>query len=278
MNTSLTLRTWLISSLLGSFVGALICFLYLTHSTEHPAPAPLVIKEYRCVECENKTAVCRGLPEPSTMEKSTRVPFIPVIRSVYQDSTTDLPVIETQRLRIRPIRMSDAAAFYRFGKKPEVAATTTWQVHTSIEKTKEIINKYLGVYEDKGLAPFAIALKETDVMIGTASYHEHIPSWKCITVGWSIDSAEWNKGYATEVARALIEFAFLHLDITRIIAYVRNDNGASRRVMEKAGMSYEGILRDAWVIKGELLTMYTYAILKKDIVEELQGSVLFEQI
>jgi RimJ/RimL family protein N-acetyltransferase len=90
---------------------------------------------------------------------------------------------------------------------------------------------------------------------------EAIREWE---IGWAIHPAEWGKGYATEAARCVIDWAFEGLNVHRIVAYCHALNTASVRVMEKLGMRQDGKLRSTRWMNGEWWDEYVYAILDRD--------------
>jgi ribosomal-protein-alanine N-acetyltransferase len=72
------------------------------------------------------------------------------------------------------------------------------------------------------------------------------------------------RGYGTEVARAVVDFGFTHLGLHRIEARFMQGNHASRRVMEKVGMTFEGFHRDLVFVKGEFRTVGVCAMTEED--------------
>jgi [ribosomal protein S5]-alanine N-acetyltransferase len=83
-------------------------------------------------------------------------------------------------------------------------------------------------------------------------------------VGYWIGVPYWNNGYATEATRALIDYAFDELGLNRIYAFHFSGNPASGRVMEKAGMQLEGVLREEHVKNGEYRDSRLYGIIRSD--------------
>ena len=83
-------------------------------------------------------------------------------------------------------------------------------------------------------------------------------------MGYWLGVPYWNKGYATEAARAVLRFGFQELGLNRIYASYFPRNPASGRVMEKAGMRYEGTLRQHFVRWSEPEDLVYYSILKSE--------------
>jgi ribosomal-protein-alanine N-acetyltransferase len=83
-------------------------------------------------------------------------------------------------------------------------------------------------------------------------------------IGYALAREYWGHGYATEAVRAMIEFGFEHLNLNRIEARAVPANVASTRVMQKAGMKYEGILSESGFFKGAYQDVALYSILRSD--------------
>lgn len=83
-------------------------------------------------------------------------------------------------------------------------------------------------------------------------------------LGYWLGKPYWNRGYATEAARAMVEYGFEELELNRIQARHMEHNPASGRVMEKIGMKYEGTLRQATYRFGEYHDLLMYAILRSE--------------
>ena len=109
-----------------------------------------------------------------------------------------------------------------------------------------------------GFGHWAVEEKESGRFVGRAGLKHH-DNWPLdpdnTEVGYLFDRGMWGKGYATEAARAAIAFAFETLDREEVISIARPDNAASRRVMEKAGLSYAGATR--WEARGIDVVWYS---------------------
>ena len=149
------------------------------------------------------------------------------------------PVLETERLLLRPFRKEDAeAVFVCWESDPDVAKYMFWTSHNDIEKTKEWIAFEIGQIEKEDWYRFAIELKETGELIGTALiyYEEEVACWE---VGYNLGKKYWGKGYTTEAMRKVMDFAVELLGITEIVGRYAKENPASGNVMKKLGFEYE---------------------------------------
>lgn len=147
----------------------------------------------------------------------------------------------TDRLLLRLPRSEDAPIiFAAYTQDPEVTRYLTWRPHKNIEETYAIIDLNLKLWREGTAFTYVIALKDTDIPIGKIAIH---PDGFKPSLGYVLARPHWGKGYMTEAARAVTEWLLCQPDIYRVFATCDVDNPASAKVMEKAGMKYEGLLR-----------------------------------
>lgn len=176
-----------------------------------------------------------------------------------------LPVLETERLVLRPIKRKDAKDIYSFASDPEVARYVLWDPHRSIEDTRSYIRYMRNLY-NRGLpASWAVTLRNSGRVIGTIGFMWYSESNSSAEIGYSFSRSEWTRGFATEALHAVIDSAFSVLPLNRIEAQHDIRNPASGRVMEKCCMKKEGLLRQRIRNKGELVDVVLYAVLRSDL-------------
>ncbi len=171
--------------------------------------------------------------------------------------------IETERLVLRKPRMDDARAIFDgWAQDKKVTRYLAWRPHERIEQTQEFVQGCLSGWEQETRFPYMITLKETGEVIGMID--PRLEGHK-VSIGYGAARAYWGKGYVPEATRALIEWALQQPSIYRIYATTDVENCASRRVLEKAGMQCEGILRK-FIIHPNISDIprdsYIYAITK----------------
>lgn len=110
----------------------------------------------------------------------------------------------------------------------------------------------------------AVILKAEKRLIGSIRIGVLSEENREADLGYGIDPAYWGRGYATEAVGALIDFGFLDLKLHRIVARCDQDNVASRRVMERLGMTREGLLRESRYLGGAWSSDYLYSILEQE--------------
>lgn len=176
----------------------------------------------------------------------------------------DLPALETERLVVRKVRSEDAADRFAYASDPEVARYIIWDAETDLQQSQSAVDYVLGLYREGRVAPWAVALRETDRMVGTAGYVWCIPCHGRAEVSYALNRAFWNQGLMTEAMKAVLAFGFDRMDLNRVEAVVHPDNVASRRVVEKVGMVEEGRLRQVARIHGVFEDHLMYAVLRSD--------------
>ena len=154
-----------------------------------------------------------------------------------------MKILETQRLILRSFQMTDLDAMAAIDADPKV-----YEFLPAIgtrENTAAGIQRIMDHEEQKGFSLYAVELKTTHEMIGwiglmTPSFEAHFTP--AIEIGWRLASQHWNTGYATEGAKAVLDYAFTTLGLEEVVSFTTRNNIASRRVMEKIGLHHN--LRD----------------------------------
>jgi len=169
--------------------------------------------------------------------------------------------IETERLLLRKLSLSDADDMFEYTSNPDVTAHLSWNAHTDISQAKTfisgVIEKYNGVLTE---FTYGIELKSEKKLIGALkvsniSFYNKRGEFTSI-----LNPAYQGKGYMGEAWQGLLDFSFDTAGLNRIQSYVTADNGASIRKNERAGLSYEGRLKDYWIMKGIYKDALVYAI------------------
>ena len=171
--------------------------------------------------------------------------------------------IETERLILRKPRPEDAnAMFTGWAQDAEVTRYLTWRPHKSIEESHEIIKRCLQLWDGEEDHPYMLTLKERDHPIGMLALH---PDGFKIALGYVLAKPHWGRGYMTEASLAAIDLAFRQKGIYRVFATTDVENIGSQRVLEKAGMTREGLLRRYIMhpnVSDEPRDCYMFAVVK----------------
>jgi ribosomal-protein-alanine N-acetyltransferase len=160
--------------------------------------------------------------------------------------------------------MADDESIFASGSDPEVTRYVNFETHSSIEDARTFIRSVLDDYENHKPSSIGIELKVSGELIGTIGYINWSEVHRHIETGYAISKKYWNQGYITEALVGLINYLFTNSDLIRIEARCRIPNLASARVMEKAGMAFEGILRKSAFAKGEYHDFKMYSIIRDE--------------
>jgi len=150
------------------------------------------------------------------------------------------PVLESDRLILRPLKVEDAEeAYANWTSDPDVAEYMLWQRHLSIADTIQ----WLTSEEDpKTLASdtnytWGFVLKENGMLFGSGGLY--LRDGGVYEIGFCIMKRYWNQGLTTEAANTMLAFAVKTLSVTSFLGRHTIDNPASGKVMEKVGFIYQ---------------------------------------
>lgn len=178
---------------------------------------------------------------------------------------TKQPTLATPRLILRPFTLADAPAVQRLAGDAAVADTTANIPHPYEDGVAETwISSHAEQFEQGTGVVFAVTLNDTGELVGAISLFSIRAASNRAEMGYWIGVSYWNKGYGSEAARAILDYSFTELGLNRVFAEHMVRNPASGRVMEKAGMTYEGTLRQH-VKKGDRYEdLKVYGILRTE--------------
>jgi RimJ/RimL family protein N-acetyltransferase len=153
--------------------------------------------------------------------------------------------IVTPRLTLRPPRLTDADSIYEeYATDPEVTRYLIWSPHTSIEDTRAFLATRFVERGERPEESLVITLTGVDRAIGMIGYRHNGHK---ADIGYVLGRKHWGRGIMTEAGRAVVERLFAIPGVRRVWATCDVDNIGSARVLEKIGMTREGILR-RWIV------------------------------
>lgn len=175
-------------------------------------------------------------------------------------------IIETERLLLRTFTKKDATLIYQLNLDPEVIRFTLDSLR-NIDHAKEVLeNTILPQYSLYNHGRWAVHLKPGREFIGWCGLktrpEPHLTDdgqGNETDLGYRFIQAAWGRGYATEAAKACIQYGFEKLNIPRLVGRALPGNKASIRVLEKCGMKYtgeeiiEGLLHKTYEINNPLI-------------------------
>jgi ribosomal-protein-alanine N-acetyltransferase len=149
-------------------------------------------------------------------------------------------LLETTRLRLRAIRPSDFGELFRMNSDPLImkyVGDGSTRGHEQMLKEMEMLIAYYA--KRPGLGVWAVELKDSSEFTGAAGLTYNADKAE-IELGYRLLTGYWNKGYATEAAQALLNYAFRNLKADKVIASAHAENVRSQMVLERIGMKQTG--------------------------------------
>lgn len=183
------------------------------------------------------------------------------MRKFSFDIFKSIPQLETERLILRKICKSDLSDVYDYASCDEVTKYLLWYPHPDIRFTKRYLSIVDVKYKDGTFYDWGIIDKQTGRMIGTCGFTTLDSENNAGQIGYVLNRKFWGQGIASEAARAVITFGFEFLGLNRIEAKYIVENAASKRVLEKCSMRFEGILRSCMRVKGRYVDVAVHSIL-----------------
>ena len=175
-----------------------------------------------------------------------------------------LPELETEDLILRKPRMRDAKDIFRYASDPEVARYVLWEPHRSVSETASFVRDLRVRIRAGYPSSWVVTFRETGLVIGTIGFVWYSTDNNAAELGYSFSREYWNHGYATQALRVVIDCLFSSLPLNRLEAQHDVRNPASGRVMQKCGLTQEGILRGRIMNKGEYIDTALYSVLRSD--------------
>jgi RimJ/RimL family protein N-acetyltransferase len=149
----------------------------------------------------------------------------------------DQPVLETARLSLRAWQDADLAEFARMNADPRVMEFMSRRL--TRDESDALDARVRDHLAEHGFGWWAVSIKGGAPFIGCVGLL--IPNFSaaftpCVEIGWRLVAEHWGRGYATEVARAVLTYGFSTLELEEIVSFTTEANSRSRRVMEKLGL------------------------------------------
>lgn len=172
--------------------------------------------------------------------------------------------LATERLLLRALKPADAEAIFAMFSDPEVVrywSSTPW---TDMNQAREYIASAEQDLLSGSALRFGIEVAATGQLAGQIVLHHFDSGNRRCEVGYALAPAHWRKGYLTEALRAMLDYGFTALQLNRVEADIDPRNVASAKPLERLGFRQEGLLRERWIVGGEICDTAFYGLLKSD--------------
>jgi ribosomal-protein-alanine N-acetyltransferase len=174
------------------------------------------------------------------------------------------PMLQTARLRLRPFTDADADSLFALHSSAHVLRFWDAPPWSEPERAQRFIAACRLMEEEGTGARPAVERGSDGVFLGWCGLTRWNPDHRSASLGYCFAEAAWGHGYATEAARAVLDWAYGALDLNRVQAETDTRNLASARVLEKLGFVREGTLREDCVVNGDVSDSWVYGLLRRE--------------
>ena len=170
-------------------------------------------------------------------------------------------ILETERLLLRPLELTDADAMFAMDSNPEVHKYLWQKPFQNIAESIKIIEYVREQYQVNNIGRFATIIKETGEFIGWTGIkfvdnHTENGNTNFFDYGYRLNEKFWGNGYATEATKLWLDYGLNQMNVDEIHAYTHGENIASNTVLKKSGMTFmqdyiaeDGIKWKWWLIE-----------------------------
>ena len=180
------------------------------------------------------------------------------------DVFVNLPTLQTERLTLREMTLDDAQDVFEYSCAPEAFKFVGGEVHQLIEDSIKFLKEIIEKYKSREIIVWGIFHKEHNKLIGDCGFINRSRKQARAEMDYFLSKEYWNQGLMTEAVKETTRFGFEALGLNRIQAICEVANVSSARVMEKAGMQFEGVLRNYIRYNGRPLDMKMYSIIRSE--------------
>ncbi|MEY4527408.1 MAG: hypothetical protein RL768_1127 [Nitrospirota bacterium] len=176
------------------------------------------------------------------------------------------PTLSTERLLLRQFLPTDAPRIRELAGAKEIAAGTLLPHPYEDGTAEEWIATQQKYFEAGTTLYFAITLTQGQAMIGSIGL-DIVEAHRHARLSYWLGVPYWNRGYCTEAVAAVLSYGFRQLELNRIYSPHFLGNDASGRVLQKAGMTYEGRMREHYFRFDRFVDLELYGMLRRDFIQ-----------
>jgi len=179
--------------------------------------------------------------------------------------------LRTKRLKLEELSLNDLDTIHHLHSLVQTDEFNTLGIPETIQVTELLLTHWIAQQKTTPRVSYVFAIKliGTNQFVGLIALILGKPKYKIAQVWYKIHPDYWRQGNATEALTKLLEFGFVHLGLHRIEAGSAIENTASIKVLEKVGMTREGIKRKILPIREKWVDNYFYSILETDFEQNI---------
>lgn len=172
--------------------------------------------------------------------------------------------LATARLTLRPPRRGDEDDLYAIHSDPNVMRYFSEPPWTDPARALRQIDEDAARFDNEESFRFAIILNATGRQIGNCTLYALHRQNRRAEMGYALAHAHWGHGFMHEALCALLAFGYTDLDLHRVEADIDPRNAASAAALTRLGFVQEGLLRERWIVDGEVSDSALYGLLRRD--------------
>ncbi len=176
------------------------------------------------------------------------------------------PALTTDRLTLRAFAPADAASFRAVLCAPGVTRHSNWPDNATRTQVERYVRGMSKMYPKGDGCAWAIEDRRTGLLVGAVRYNHFHKKWRCGEIGYELHPDHWDHGLMSEVLPAIVACGHGFFRLNRIEAWTLPGNGASDRVLEKAGFRFEGVMREKAWFKGAFHDFRIFARVASDLL------------
>jgi len=174
--------------------------------------------------------------------------------------------LETARLLLRPLGAEDAPALLAIFGDPEVMRYWSTPPWTSPDDALAMVRRARESATEGTALRLGVVRRVDGALVGTCTLFDLVASSRRAELGYALARSAWGQGYAREAVGALLDHGFGAMGLHRVEADVDPRNAASARLLERLGFVREGLLRERWIVAGEVTDTALYGLLRREWV------------
>lgn len=174
------------------------------------------------------------------------------------------PALFTERLVLRALDEADERAVFDMHASPEAMRWWSTRPWTDPAQARAYVARARAAFAERQSLRWAIALRDGTAVVGTATLFSIDAQCRRAEIGYMLSQAQWGRGYMTEALTAVLDWGFDVFGLHRVEADVDPRNEPSLRLLERLGFVREGLLRERWIVNGEVCDTAFLGLLRGD--------------
>lgn len=177
---------------------------------------------------------------------------------------TVFPVLGTERLVLRELTHADADVLFEIHSDPEAMRYGSGPPWSARSRAVEMLERAERDFAEQASIRWGLVVRDDDTLVGVTNLHSIHAQCCRAELGYVLDRRRWGRGYNHEALTRIIDWAFAELGLHRLEAELDPRNEASARAVERLGFVREGLLRERWIVDGEISDSLMVGLLRSE--------------